>query len=399
MTGGPAVKLPIYMDYHATTPVDPRALEAMVPYFHERFGNPASRTHRFGWEAEEAVERAREQLASLINAEPKEIVWTSGATESTNWAIKALAERRGAGAGHVVTTAIEHKSVLYSCRWLEARGFRVTVLPVQPDGLVDLERLRAALSVDTVLISVMAANNEIGVLEPLAEIGRLARERGILFHTDAAQALAKVPLDVRALQVDLLSMTAHKMYGPKGVGALYLRQRPKALELAPLLEGGGHERGLRSGTLNVPGIVGFGAAAEIAHKELADEMERLARLRDRLLHKLTAGLDGVRFNGHATQRLPGNLSLSFAGVEGEALLMGLQEIALSSGSACTSANPTPSHVLKALGLTDAQAHSTLRFGLGRFTSEAEVDFVAERTIEVVRRLRALGGGGPSAGRA
>jgi cysteine desulfurase len=384
-----SLKLPIYMDYHATTPVDPRALEAMLPYFGERFGNPASKTHRFGWEADEAVESAREQLAALIGAEAKELIWTSGATESNNLAIQSVARcYRGQG-NHVITTAIEHKSVLYTCKRLAEQGLQTTVLPVQPDGLVDLERLRAALTDQTILVSVMAANNEVGVLQPLEEIAALAHQRGALLHTDAAQACGKIPLQVRRMGIDLLSFTAHKVYGPKGVGALYARRRGQPVELTPLLEGGGHERGLRSGTLNVPGIVGAGVAAELAQKEMAEETRRLQALRERLRAKLFDQLPDLKLNGHPERRLPGNLSLSFAGVEGEALLMGLHDVALSSGSACTSANPTPSHVLKALGLSDAQAHATLRFGLGRWSTAEQVDYAAERTIEVVRRLREL----------
>ncbi|HEX9636517.1 MAG TPA: IscS subfamily cysteine desulfurase [Acidobacteriota bacterium] len=385
-----APKLPIYLDYHATTPVDPRALEAMLPFFHQRFGNPASKTHRFGWEADEAVERAREQLAALIGAEPKELIWTSGATESNNLAIQALARCYRQKGNHLVTTAIEHKSVLYAYKRLAEQGYQITVLPVGRDGLLDLEKLRAALTDATILVSVMAANNEIGVLQPLEEISRIVHQRGALLHSDAAQACGKIPLNVRTQGIDLLSFTAHKVYGPKGIGALYARRRGgKPVELVPMLEGGGHERGLRSGTLNVPAIVGAGVAAEIAQQEMAEEGRRLAGLRERLHQKLQAELSGLRLNGHPERRLPGNLSLSFVGVEGEALLMGLHDVALSSGSACTSANPTPSHVLKALGLSDADAHSTLRFGLGRWTTPEEVDYAAERTIEVVRRLREL----------
>jgi cysteine desulfurase len=382
-------KLPIYMDYHATTPVDPRALEAMLPFFKERFGNPASKTHRFGWDAEEAVERAREQLAALIGAEPKELIWTSGATESNNLAIHGVARCYRQKGNHLITTAIEHKSVLYTYKRLAEQGYQVTVLPVQPDGLLDLDRLREAMTDSTILVSIMAANNEVGVLQPLREISAIVHERGALLHTDAAQGCGKIPLNVRSLGIDLLSFTAHKVYGPKGVGALYARRRGKPVELVPLLEGGGHERGLRSGTLNVPAIVGAGMAAEIAQGEMAEEARRLTSLRERLRQALLSQLADIKLNGHPERRLPGNLSLSFAGVEGEALLMGLHDVALSSGSACTSANPTPSHVLKAIGLSDAQAHSTLRFGLGRYSTAEEVDYAAERTIEVVRRLREL----------
>jgi cysteine desulfurase len=382
-------KLPIYMDYHATTPVDPRALEAMLPFFKERFGNPASKTHRFGWDAEEAVERAREQLAALIGAEPKELIWTSGATESNNLAIHGVARCYRQKGNHLITTAIEHKSVLYTYTRLAEQGYQVTVLPVQPDGLLDLDRLREAMTDSTILVSIMAANNEVGVLQPLREISAIVHERGALLHTDAAQGCGKIPLNVRSLGIDLLSFTAHKVYGPKGVGALYARRRGKPVELVPLLEGGGHERGLRSGTLNVPAIVGAGMAAEIAQGEMAEEARRLTSLRERLRQALLSQLADIKLNGHPERRLPGNLSLSFAGVEGEALLMGLHDVALSSGSACTSANPTPSHVLKAIGLSDAQAHSTLRFGLGRYSTAEEVDYAAERTIEVVRRLREL----------
>jgi cysteine desulfurase len=381
------IRLPIYMDGQATTPVDPRVLEAMLPYFTERFGNAASRHHRHGWEAEAAVDRAREQVARLIGAAPREIVFTSGATESNNLALKGVAEFHRERGDHLLTQATEHKAVLDPCRALERRGLRIGILPVDRQGRVDPGQLGGALGERTLLVSVMAANNEIGTLQPIREIGRICKEKGVLFHTDAAQAAGKIRLDVTELGVDLLSLSAHKLYGPKGVGVLYVRGRNPRVRLAPQLDGGGHERGLRSGTLNVPGIVGLGEACAIAQAEMATEAERVGGLRDRLLRGILSRLDGVTLNGHPEERLPGNLHLSFSGVEGELLLLALREIALSSGSACTSASVEPSHVLRALGVSDTAAHSSLRFGLGRFNTEEEADFTADRVVQEVKRLR------------
>jgi cysteine desulfurase len=381
--------LPIYMDNHATTPVDPRVLEAMLPYFTVRFGNAASRNHSFGWQAEEAVEVARKQVAELIGATAKEIVFTSGATESDNLAISGAAHMYREKGNHLITVVTEHKAVIDTCKQLEKAGFEVTYLPVKRDGLVDLDQLRAAVTDRTILISVMAANNEVGVLQPIAEIGRIARERGVLFHTDAVQAAGKVPFDVNAKNVDMASLSAHKMYGPKGVGALYVRRRNPRVLLAPIIHGGGHERGMRSGTLNVPGIVGFGKAAAICRDELAVESARLASLRDRLADGLRGRLDEIVVNGSMQHRLPGNLNVSFAYVEGESLLMGISDVAVSSGSACTSATLEPSYVLKAMGVGDELAHSSIRFGLGRFNTEEEVDFVVEKLSSVVARLREM----------
>jgi len=380
------VRLPIYLDYHATTPVDPRVLDAMLPYFTERFGNAASRSHAFGWDANAAVERAREQAAFLIGASGNEIVFTSGATESNNLAIKGVVHAH-TGPRHVITTAIEHKSVLDTCKSLSAAGCRVTCLPVDSDGRVDPEAVRRAIADDTVLVSVMGANNEVGSIQPLAEIGVITAERGVLLHTDAAQAAGKIPVDVKALGVDLLSFTAHKMYGPKGVGALYIRRRAR-IALAPILEGGGQERGVRSGTLNVPGIVGLGRAAEINAEELPTESVRLARLRDRLYDALRRNLPGVGLNGSLDRRLPHNLSLHFTGVPGESILLAIDDIALSSGSACASGTIEPSYVLKACGIADDLALSSIRFGLGRFTTDEDVDYAAEKMGAVIRQLRA-----------
>ena len=381
-----AVKLPIYMDHHATTPVDPRVLEAMLPFFLEKFGNAASRNHVFGWEAEQAVEDARKQVAALIHSSSKEIIFTSGATESDNLAIKGVAWRHRERGNHIVTCMTEHRAVLDSCRRLEQEGFRVTYLPVNKSGQVDPNDVRRAIGDRTILVTLMAANNEIGVLHPLAEVGRICRDREVLFHCDATQAVGKVAFDVERLNLDLASLSAHKMYGPKGVGALYTRRR---VELAPILDGGGHERGLRSGTLPVPSIVGFGKACELAQQAMPQEAQRLAALRDRLQEGILARLDEVYVNGYPTERLPGNLNLSFAYVEGESLLMGLNDVAVSSGSACTSASREPSYVLRALGVEEELAQASLRFGLGRFNTEEEVDFVVERVASVVRQLREL----------
>jgi cysteine desulfurase len=381
--------LPVYMDHHATTPVDPRVLEAMMPFFGPKFGNAASRSHRFGWEAEDAVETARKQVAEIIHARPAEIVFTSGATESDNLAIKGAARANREKGDHIVTLATEHKAVLDSCHRLEQEGFRVTFLPVGSDGLIDPDDIKAVLNAQTVLVSVMAAHNEIGVIQPITEIGRLCRERGILFHTDAVQALGKIDLDVEAQSIDLLSLTAHKIYGPKGTGALYVRERRPAVRLLPLLDGGGHERGLRSSTLNVPGIVGLGKACEICAQVMVEESVRLARLRDRLSTGILSQVADVHINGSMARRLPNNLNLSFPGAESDALLVSLTDVALSAGSACTSAHPEPSYVLKALGLPDDLAYASLRFGLGRLNTEEEVDFVAERVAEAVTALRSI----------
>ncbi len=383
------MKKPIYMDYHATTPVDPRVLQAMLPFFTEQFGNAASRNHSYGWEAERAVERAREQVAALIGATAKEIIFTSGATESDNLAIKGVAEMYAEKGDHVITAATEHKAVLDTCKHLQKHGVRTTVLPVGRDGLIDLDQLRAAITDRTVLITIMHANNEIGVLQPVREIGRIAREHGVLFHTDATQSVGKVPVDVNADHIDLMSISAHKMYGPKGVGALYVRRRNPRVQLAAQMDGGGHERGMRSGTLNVAGIVGLGEACAVCQREMAAEAVRLAALRDRLKARLEAALDDVYVNGSMEHRLPNNLNMSFAFVEGESLLMGIKDVSVSSGSACTSATLEPSYVLKALGIGDELAHTSIRFGLGRFNTEEEVDYVADRVIETVNRLREL----------
>ncbi|MFZ0594318.1 MAG: IscS subfamily cysteine desulfurase [Bryobacteraceae bacterium] len=383
------MKLPIYMDNHATTRVDPRVFEAMKPYFLETYGNAASRNHSFGWEAEEAVEKSRKQIADLIGATAKEIVFTSGATESNNLAIKGVAQMYGDRGNHIIAQVTEHKAILDTCKHLEKEGLPVTYLPVSKTGLIDLDQLRDAITPATILISIMYANNEIGVVQPIAEIGRIAKEKGILFHTDAVQAIGKIPVNVIADSVDLLSLSAHKFYGPKGVGALYVRRRNPRVQVTAQIDGGGHEHGMRSGTLNVPGIVGLGAAAEIAKQEMADEAKRLACLRDKLKDRILNGLDEVYVNGTMEHRLPHSLSLSFAHVEGEALLMGINDIAVSSGSACTSATLEPSYVLKALGADDDLAHSSIRFGLGRFNTEEEVDYVANRVVDVVRKLREL----------
>jgi len=383
------MKLPIYMDNHATTPVDPRVFKAMTPYLTNVFGNAASRNHSFGWEAEEAVDRARKQVADLIGATPKEIVFTSGATESDNLALKGVAQMYAEKGNHIITAATEHKAILDTCKRLEKEGYRVTYLPVQQNGLVDVDQLKAAITDKTILISVMHANNEIGVLQPVREIGRIAHENGVLFHSDGTQAVGKVPVNVLADNIDLLSISAHKMYGPKGVGALYVRRRNPRVQLTAQMDGGGHERGMRSGTLNVPGIVGLGEACGIAQTEMAEEAKRLSYLRDKLKDRLLASLDEVYINGTMEHRLPNNLNISFAYVEGESLLMGINDVAVSSGSACTSATLEPSYVLKALGAGDDLAHSSIRFGLGRFNTEEEVDYVAEKVIDVVKKLREL----------
>ena len=393
----------IYMDNHATTPLDPRVLEAMMPYFTETFGNAASRSHGYGWDAEKAAETGREQIARLINAKAKEIIFTSGATESDNLAIKGVVEFYKDKGNHVITGAIEHKAVLDTCKALERKGLAtVTYLPVDRYGLVDPDDVRKAITDKTLLVSIMFANNEIGTINPIGEIGKVTREKGVLFHTDATQGVGKLPLDVEAMNIDLLSMSAHKMYGPKGIGALYVRAKGPRVRLTPVIDGGGHERGFRSGTLNVPGIVGFGKACELCREGMADEGQRLLGLRERLREGLFSQLDDIFLNGHPVHRLPGNLNVSFAYVEGESLLMGLNgsthpiavaesepPIAVSSGSACTSATLEPSYVLKALGVGDDLAHTSIRFGLGRFNTAEEVDYVTNRVVHEVRRLREL----------
>ena len=377
------------MDNHATTQVDPRVLKAMLPFLTDVFGNSASRNHSFGWEAEEATEKGRKQVADLIGATSKEIVFTSGATESDNLALKGVAQMYAEKGNHIITAATEHKAILDTCKRLEKEGVRVTYLPVQTNGLIDLDQLRAAITDKTILISIMYANNEIGVLQPVAEIGKIAKERGVLFHTDGTQAAGKIPVNVTQDNIDLMSISAHKMYGPKGVGALYVRRRNPRVQLTAQMDGGGHERGMRSGTLNVPGIVGLGEACAIAKAEMAEESKRMAYLRDKLKDRLLASLDEVYINGTQEHRLPNNLNISFAYVEGESLLMGINDVAVSSGSACTSATLEPSYVLKALGAGDDLAHSSIRFGLGRFNTEEEVDYVAEKVIDVVKKLREL----------
>jgi cysteine desulfurase len=380
----------VYMDNHATTPVDPRVLEAMLPYFTEHFGNAASRNHAFGWAAEAAVDRAREQIAKLINAKPKEIIFTSGATESDNLALKGVIEFYKEKGNHILTVATEHKAILDTCKALERKGLaQVTYLPIDEFGRVDPDDVRKAITDKTILISIMHANNEIGTVQPLREIGKIAKERGVLFHTDATQGVGKLPVDVEDMGIDLMSFSGHKIYGPKGVGGLYVRARNPRVRLTPQMDGGGHERGMRSGTLNVTGIVGFGKACELAGELMTRETERILSMRGRLHHKITSALDEVYLNGHPTQRLPGNLNLSFAFVEGESLLMGLKDIAVSSGSACTSATLEPSYVLRALGIGDDLAHTSIRFGLGRFNTDEEVEYGADRVVHEVTRLREM----------
>jgi len=381
------MKPPIYLDYQATTPMDERVLSAMLPFFRERFGNAASRNHSFGWEAEKAVETARAQIATLIHAEPKEIVFTSGATESDNLAIKGVAEMYRDQGRHLITAPTEHKAVLDTCKRLEQEGCEVTMLPVDKTGLVRVDDVAKAIRKDTVLVSLMAANNEVGTVHPIAEIGRLCKERGVLFHTDATQAVGKLPVDVEKMGIDLLSISGHKMYGPKGIGALYVRRRSPRVRLMAQMDGGGHERGMRSGTLNVPSIVGLGKACELCGEELESEGRRLTGLRDRLWKKLSTDLDEIFLNGHPTQRLPGNLNVSFAYVEGEGLMMGMKDLAVSSGSACTSASLEPSYVLRALGVGEDLAHTSIRFGFGRFTTPEEIDQASEVAVAAVKRLR------------
>lgn len=382
-------RCPIYLDCHSTTPLDERVLNAMIPYFTQHFGNPASVTHVYGWEAEAAVKKAREGLADAIHASPEEIIFTSGATEADNLAIKGIAEAHVAYGRHIITVQTEHSAVLDPCRYLESLGFDITYLGVQPDGLVDLAELERAFRPDTILVSVMAANNEIGVLQPLAAIGAMCHERHILFHTDAAQAIGKIPLNVNEMQIDLMSLTAHKVYGPKGIGALYVRRRNPRVQLAPQLHGGGHERGMRSGTLYTPQIVGFAEAVKLAQSEMTSESQRLLRLRDRLWNAFKE-LEGIHLNGHPTQRLPGNLNISIEGVDSQALLLGLQPtMAVSSGSACTSADMSPSHVLMALGHSQESAYASIRFGLGRFNTSDEIDRVAQEAIATIQSLRGV----------
>lgn len=384
------MKLPIYMDYHATTPIDPRVLEAMMPYLTHAFGNAASISHPFGWNVQKAVEKARQQIADLINAEPKEIVFTSGATEANNTVIKGVAEMYREKGNHIITQVTEHKAILDPCKHLEKQGFHVTYLPVDSNGLIRLDDLEKAITAKTILISVMTANNEIGTIHPVAEIGKIAKAKGILFHTDAAQAAGKIPMNVEEMGIDLLSHSAHKLYGPKGIGFLYVRSKNPHTRLVPQMHGGGHEQGFRSGTLNVPSIVGFAKACEIAKQEMFSEAAKMVSLRERLRDGMIRSLDGVSVNGHPVNRLPSNLNLSFAGVEADALIMAInEEIAVSTGSACSSASTGPSHVLKALGLTQERIQGSIRFGLGRFNTEEEVDYVTKRVVEVVKRLRSV----------
>ena len=379
---------PIYLDYQATTPMDPRVLEAMMPYFTHQFGNPHSRSHSYGWQAEEGVEKARGQVAKLIGADEKEVIFTSGATESNNLAIRGVAEFYKDRKNHIVTTVTEHKCVLDTCRHLEQSGFEVTYLPVQKNGLIDLDALRAAITDKTVVVSVMAVNNEIGVIQPLAEIGKICREKKAFFHTDAAQAVGKIPVDVEAMNIDLMSISGHKIYGPKGIGALYVRRKPR-VRLVPLIVGGGQERGFRSGTLPTPLCVGLGEAAEIAMNEMEGEAKRLAKLQARMLKGLQDRLPEIFVNGDLEHRIPGNLNISFAYVEGESLMMGIKNLAVSSGSACTSASLEPSYVLRALGVEEELAHTSLRIGLGRFTTEHEVDTAVEELVCHVKKLREM----------
>jgi cysteine desulfurase len=383
------VKLPVYMDNHATTQVDPRVIDAMLPYFNDKFGNSASRNHAFGWAAEEGVEEARAQVAQLINAAPKEIVLTSGATESDNLAIKGVAAMYREKGNHIITQVTEHKAVLDTCKRLEKEGYEVTYLPVEKDGRINLDDLRRAITPKTILITIMYANNEIGVIQPIAEIGKIAKEKGIFFHVDGVQAIGKVPVDVQKDGIDLLSISAHKLYGPKGVGALYVRRKNPRVQLTAIIDGGGHERGMRSGTLNVPGIVGLGKACDLCREEMVEEAARLSGLRDRLKNGIMGKLDETYINGSMEHRLPHNINISFAYVEGESLLMGINDVAVSSGSACTSATLEPSYVLKALGVGEDLAHTSIRFGLGRFNTVDEVDYVTGRVVETVERLREL----------
>tara|TARA_A100001037_G_scaffold251361_1_gene234840 strand:- start:32566 stop:33786 length:1221 start_codon:yes stop_codon:yes gene_type:complete len=384
-----SLKFPIYMDYQATTPMDPRVLEAMTPYFTDTFGNAASRNHSYGWEAEKAVDKAREQIANVINADPREIIFTSGATESDNMALKGVAEMYKSKGNHIVTSSIEHKAIIDSAKRLETWGFDVTYIDPPDDGITSLKMIENAIREDTILVSIMHANNEIGVINPIEEIGKFCHEKGILFHTDATQGFGKVPIDVNEMGIDLLSATAHKVYGPKGIGMLYVRRRKPRVRLSAIIDGGGHERGMRSGTLNVSGIVGFGKAAELCSEEMESETIRLTNLRDKFRATIFESLEEVYVNGHETNRLPGNLNISYPYVEGESLIMGLSDVAVSSGSACTSASLEPSYVLKSMGKGDELAHSSIRYGFGRFSTEEEIDYVAEKTASIVKRLREM----------
>ena len=383
------MKQPIYLDYNATTPTDPRVVEAMLPFFTEIYGNAASRNHSFGWTAEEGVSKARNIIGEAIGATGKEIVFTSGATESDNLAILGVAKFYHERGKHIITSPIEHKAVVDPCQALEQKGYEITFLDVDEHGRIDLKQLEASIREDTVLVSLMAGNNEIGTLNPLTEIGQMTRERGVLFHCDATQGVGKIPIDVEAMNIDLLSMTAHKIYGPKGIGALYVRRKKPRVRITPIMFGGGHERGFRSGTLSVPGIVGFGKAIELAMEEISSEAERQIGLRQHLYKRLTDELDYVFLNGHPTERLPNNLNLSFGYVEGESLMMGISEIAVSSGSACTSASLEPSYVLRSMGVGDDLAHSSVRFGFGRYTTMEEVNYAADKVIGAVKRLREM----------
>jgi cysteine desulfurase len=383
------MKLPIYLDNHSTTPCDPRVVEVMLPYFTEKFGNSASRNHSFGWEVEEGVEHARKQIAHLIGADAKEIIFTSGATESDNLALQGIVAMYREKGDHIITSATEHRAVIDTAKYLEKKGVTVTFLPVDKAGMVSPDDVRNAITDKTILISVMLANNEIGTINPIAEIGKIAKEKGIIFHCDATQGVGKIPVNVQEMGIDLMSFSAHKIYGPKGVGALYVRRKAPRVRLEPMLYGGGHERGMRSGTLPVPLIVGFGKAAELCEQEMATEAVRMAKMRDRLQAGIMSAMDEVYLNGHPTERLPGNLNISFAYVEGEALLMGVKEIALSSGSACTSATLEPSYVLRALGVGSDLAHSSIRFGIGRFNTDEEIEYTIGRMLKAVTHLREM----------
>ncbi len=379
----------IYLDNNATTPIDPRVLEAMLPYFRDKFGNAASIHHKFGWDAADAVKQARQQVANVIGAAPEEIIFTSGATESDNLALKGIASMYADKGRHIITCKTEHKAILDVCKWLETKGYEITYLPVDKYGIVDIDLLAESIRKDTILVSIMAANNETGTIAPIETIGAICKAKGAFFHTDATQAFGKIPLDVEKMGIDLLSLSAHKIYGPKGVGALYVRRKNPQVRCEPIIHGGGHERGIRSGTLNVPGIVGLGQAADIAVREMANESQRLQKLRDKLYNELSDRLEGVTLNGHPNQRLANTANISFAWVEGEALMLGINEIAVSSGSACTSASLEPSHVLRAMGVLDVLAHNSIRFSLGRFNTEQEIDYTIKRVVEEVNRLREL----------
>jgi len=386
------MKRPVYLDNHSTTRLDPRVLEVMLPFLNEQYGNAASRQHEFGWMAEAAVEKARTEVAGLIGAVPSEIIFTSGATESINLALKGIAEGNGFRGNHLVAATTEHRAVLDTCRRLEEAGFRVTRVPVDSCGWVSAEQISDAITPETILVTIMTANNEIGTIAPVSEIGRVCRERGVLFHTDATQAAGKVPMDVASLQVDLMSFSAHKMYGPKGIGALYVRSSKPGIRLTAQVDGGGHERGMRSGTLNVPAIVGFGEAARISLAEMKDEMVRIRALRDRLVTGITSQLEGVHVNGHPTERLVQNANMTFDGTRADRLMMDMKDIAVSTGSACSSASPEPSHVLRAIGLKDDDVLASIRFGLGRFTTDEEISYVIGRTVETVRKARSRASG-------